>query len=55
MQLATRRIYTGRIISVDLDTVRAIAADGVDCISIGGLTKHVRAIDLSMKLGRPAG
>ena len=40
---------------VDLDTVRAIAADGVDCISIGGLTKHVRAIDLSMKLGRPAG
>jgi len=40
---------------VDLNTVRAIAADGVDCISIGGLTKHVRAIDLSMKLGRPAG
>ncbi|MUV15536.1 carboxylating nicotinate-nucleotide diphosphorylase [Noviluteimonas gilva] len=37
---------------VDLDTVRAIAQDGVDCISIGGLTKHVRAIDLSMKLGR---
>ena len=40
---------------VDLDSVHAIAADGVDCISIGGLTKHVRAIDLSMKLGRPAG
>ena len=40
---------------VDLDSVRAIAVDGVDCISIGGLTKHVRAIDLSMKLGRPAG
>jgi nicotinate-nucleotide pyrophosphorylase (carboxylating) len=40
---------------VDLDTVRAIAEDGVDCISIGGLTKHVRAIDLSMKLGRRAG
>lgn len=40
---------------VDLDTVRAVAADGVDCISIGGLTKHVHAIDLSMKLGRPAG
>jgi nicotinate-nucleotide pyrophosphorylase (carboxylating) len=37
---------------VDMDTVRAIAEDGVDCISIGGLTKHVRAIDLSMKLGR---
>ncbi len=36
---------------VDLHTVRAIAEDGVDCISIGGLTKHVRAIDLSLKLG----
>ncbi len=36
---------------VDLDSVRAIAGDGVDCISIGGLTKHVHAIDLSMKLG----
>ena len=40
---------------VDLATVRAIAEDGVDCISIGALTKHVRAIDLSMKLGRPKG
>ncbi|HVR80749.1 MAG TPA: carboxylating nicotinate-nucleotide diphosphorylase [Luteimonas sp.] len=38
---------------VDLSTVRAIAEDGVDCISIGALTKHVRAIDLSMKLGLP--
>ena len=40
---------------VDLQTVRAIAEDGMDCISIGGLTKHVRAIDLSLKLGRRAG
>ena len=39
--------------SVDLAGVRAIARDGVDCISIGALTKHVRAIDLSMKLGEP--
>ena len=38
---------------VDLQSVRAIAEDGVDFISIGGLTKHVRAIDLSMKLGPP--
>jgi len=38
---------------VDLSTLRAIAGDGVDCISIGALTKHVRAIDLSMKLGPP--
>ena len=40
---------------VDLAGVRAIAEDGVDCISIGGLTKHVRAVDLSMKLGSPPG
>jgi nicotinate-nucleotide pyrophosphorylase (carboxylating) len=40
---------------VDLAGLRAIAEDGVDCISIGGLTKHVRAIDLSMKLGPPPG
>jgi nicotinate-nucleotide pyrophosphorylase (carboxylating) len=36
---------------VDMATLRAIAEDGVDCISIGGLTKHVHAIDFSMKLG----
>ncbi|NYZ63722.1 carboxylating nicotinate-nucleotide diphosphorylase [Luteimonas deserti] len=40
---------------VDLDGLRAIAQDGVDCISIGGLTKHVRAIDLSLKLGPAPG
>lgn len=40
---------------VDLAGLRAIAEDGVDCISIGGLTKHVRAIDLSLKLGPPPG
>ncbi|SDY34039.1 nicotinate-nucleotide pyrophosphorylase [carboxylating] [Lysobacter sp. yr284] len=38
---------------VDLDGLRAIAEDGVDCISIGSLTKHVRAVDLSLKLGPP--
>ncbi|TWG90736.1 nicotinate-nucleotide pyrophosphorylase [carboxylating] [Luteimonas sp. J16] len=36
---------------VEFDGLPAIAADGVDFISIGGLTKHVRAIDLSLKLG----
>ena len=40
---------------VDLETVASIAADGVDYVSIGGLTKHVRAIDLSLKLGRRPG
>ena len=34
---------------VNLDTVRAIAQTGVDRISIGALTKDVRAVDLSMR------
>jgi len=33
---------------INLRNVREIADTGVDCISIGGLTKHVRAIDYSM-------
>ena len=36
--------------SVALDRVRAIAETGVDYVSIGALTKHVRAIDLSMRV-----
>ena len=35
---------------VDLDTVRAIAECGVDRISIGGLTKHVQAVDFSLRV-----
>ena len=35
--------------NVSLETVRAIAETGVDRISIGGLTKDVRALDLSMR------
>ncbi|MEN2428501.1 carboxylating nicotinate-nucleotide diphosphorylase [Chromobacterium vaccinii] len=34
---------------IDLDSVRAIAATGVDRISVGKLTKDVRALDLSMR------
>jgi nicotinate-nucleotide pyrophosphorylase (carboxylating) len=35
--------------NVTLETLRAIAETGVDFISIGSLTKHVRAVDLSMR------
>ncbi|HQW64969.1 MAG TPA: carboxylating nicotinate-nucleotide diphosphorylase [Pseudomonadota bacterium] len=35
---------------VDLARVRAIAETGVDFISIGALTKHVRAVDLSLRI-----
>lgn len=37
---------------VDFNTVRAIAETGVDRISIGKLTKDVRAIDLSMRFSQ---
>lgn len=48
------RIVDGRVKleasgNVNFDTVRGIAETGVDYISIGGLTKDVRAIDLSMR------
>ncbi len=35
---------------IDLGTIRAVAATGVDFISVGAITKHVRALDLSMRL-----
>ena len=34
---------------ITLANVRSVAETGVDRISIGGLTKHVRAVDLSMR------
>lgn len=58
MSLATLhqavRINAGRAIlevsgGVNLDSVRAIASSGVDRISIGALTKDVKAIDFSMR------
>lgn len=36
--------------NVSLDNVRAIAESGVDYISVGGITKNIRAVDLSMRL-----
>jgi len=35
--------------SVNADRLAAIAATGVDYVSVGALTKHVRAIDFSMR------
>lgn len=36
--------------NIGLDTIRVMAETGVDYISIGALTKHVRAVDLSMRI-----
>ncbi len=35
--------------NVNLDTIREFAETGVDYISVGALTKHVQAVDLSMR------
>jgi nicotinate-nucleotide pyrophosphorylase (carboxylating) len=48
------RITAGRAIlevsgNVNLDTLRSYAECGVDRISIGGLTKDVKAVDFSMR------
>ena len=56
VRIAKAAPYSGHIPlevsgGVDLAGLRAIAEDGVDCISVGALTKHVRAIDFSLKLG----
>ncbi len=56
VRIAASPAFAGRIPlevsgGVDLAGIRAIAEDGVDCISVGALTKHVHAIDLSLKLG----
>jgi nicotinate-nucleotide pyrophosphorylase (carboxylating) len=47
---SARRVLLEASGSVTLETVRAVAETGVDYISIGALTKHVRAVDLSMRL-----
>lgn len=39
---------------VSLETLREIAETGIDFISVGALTKHVRAVDLSMRFSTEA-
>ena len=53
VRLADGRIPLEVSGGVDLPGVREIAETGIDFISIGALTKHVRAIDFSMRLGAP--
>lgn len=36
--------------SMDLERVRRVAGLGVDFVSVGALTKHLRAVDLSMRM-----
>ena len=49
VRVTAKRVKLEASGNVNFSTVRKIAETGVDYISIGGLTKDVRAIDLSMR------
>jgi len=49
VELNQRRARLEASGNVNLQTVRSIAETGVDDISVGELTKHVEAVDLSMR------
>jgi nicotinate-nucleotide pyrophosphorylase (carboxylating) len=49
VQMTNKRIPLEASGGVSLKTARNIAQTGVDYISIGSITKHIRAIDLSMR------
>jgi len=49
VELNQRRARLEASGNVNLQTVRSIAGTGVDDISVGELTKHVEAVDLSMR------
>ncbi len=48
-ELAGRRAELEASGGINLQTVRLVAATGVDRISVGGLTKDIQAVDLSMR------
>ncbi len=49
VRVTAKRVKLEASGNVNFSTVRKIAETGVDYISIGGLTKDVRAVDLSMR------
>jgi nicotinate-nucleotide pyrophosphorylase (carboxylating) len=49
VKMTNKRIPLEASGGVSLKTARNIAQTGVDYISIGSITKHIRAIDLSMR------
>jgi len=49
VQVTNRRTELEASGNMSLEKLRAVAETGVDFISVGGLTKHVRAVDLSMR------
>jgi len=53
VKIASGRVELEASGNMSLETLRAVAETGVDFISVGGLTKHVRAVDLSMRFTTP--
>lgn len=49
VKLAQKSIELEASGGVSLDTIAAIAATGVDFVSVGNLTKNIQAVDLSMR------
>jgi len=54
VRMTKRRAVLEASGGINMDTVRAIAQTGVDRISIGSLTKDVRATDYSLRIVGPA-
>jgi nicotinate-nucleotide pyrophosphorylase (carboxylating) len=56
--VATNRVRSGKKIELEasgnitLQTLRSVAETGVDFISVGALTKHLNAVDLSMRFAQ---
>ena len=53
VKLVKGRARTEASGGVNLKTVRAIAATGVDFISAGALTHSARAVDIGLDFGQP--
>jgi nicotinate-nucleotide pyrophosphorylase (carboxylating) len=51
VHLTARRAVLEASGGITLDSVRAVAKTGVGRISVGNLTKHVKALDLSLRIG----
>ena len=54
VEISAKRAILEASGGIDLSNVREIAMTGVDRISIGGLTKNIQAIDLSMRFRNKA-
>ena len=50
VQLVNRRLWLEASGGITLDTIREVAATGVNAISVGALTHSARALDLALDI-----